>query len=930
MKMRNCFRKSIIVFMLVSLIVSLAIPFQVSASPGENLALSATASANGVIDHFVAARANDGDPETDWATPDNFDDSPSFTLDWNTAQSMNYIIIKTRDPAGNPGGFHDAKIEFFAQGGTLVKTVTLPEDLLIGSELVKGVRFDTISGVYSLKFSSSQSDAYAGFKEFEVYNTDDQNPNLAFYASPVASSSYNNTDLSFRSAVDGNEATEWASAGGMDSEEYLALRWSTPQTINRVVLKSRGWSGNEFKDVSLAFLDQNGTVFKTFAVHSSLVGGTVAPMSFDTVEGVYALAFIAANANAVGTSGLREIEVYDVPAGNLALDATAAATSEASLSHLAANAIDGKQSTEWATLPNASAPSLTINWAAPQSINYIVMKTRDPGLTPFPGGFPDGKLEFFDADNTLIQTVNLIPGLLMGKEMTKFVKFDTINNVYAVKFSSTNSIAYPGFKEIEVYNTPDTDIDLAGSASASASSFYNDTYHYLNATDRNDSTEWASAGGADAMEWYALKWNTPQTMNKIIIKPRLWGGNECSDVSLVFLDQSDAVIETIAINSSLLGAATIPVGFEAIDGIYSVKLYMTNVQGTSGLRDLSVYYDNTARQNLALLAEASANSYVGDGFVAANTNDGDMKTEWATAPGAVTPEYTLSWVTPQSMNYVVIKTRDPGTGVTLGGFPDGKLEFFDLAGNILETVILAPDLLIGANLIKYVKFDKVDGVYALKFSSTVSILYPGFKEFEVYNTQQMERNLANYASVSASSSYNDGLNYLNAVDGNDATEWASAGAAEAEEWYKLTFASAQTLNRVTLKSRTWLDNRFSDVKLELLAQNGDVIKTINVSSQLEGNTSVRMDFATTDNVYAILFSATNVEGTSGLREIEANFVGDVNNDGSLDSEDLVEIKRYLLGLSLISATEDDMIGSGENGKVSLQDLVIMKRIFVSQ
>jgi len=301
------FRKMISYIAVITLLASSVAFYNVNVSGNPvNLALSATVSAVETVGGFPPSNAIDGKESTAWATNENAN-APSFTIQWSTPQTMNYIIMRMRTPDRDNGGFSGSRMEFFDQSDSIIKTITFTSNMFIGNNLVKHIVFAEMTGIYKIRFSANNSIGWPGLKEFEVYSDPSPNPNLALRAELSASSFYN-VDFGPDMAADANDGSEWASSGGVNAQEWFMFRWDVPQNISQITLKARTWAGNQLKDVKIELFDPNDTLIKTIPVDASFLGNSVEQIPFDTVAGVSKVKISATNVGM--TSGFREIEIY--------------------------------------------------------------------------------------------------------------------------------------------------------------------------------------------------------------------------------------------------------------------------------------------------------------------------------------------------------------------------------------------------------------------------------------------------------------------------------------------------------------------------------------------------------------------------------------------------------------------------------------------
>ena len=107
----------------------------------------------------------------------------------------------------------------------------------------------------------------------------------------------------------GDYTREWATVGG-EAGSWLTLSWSTPMTIDRIVLYDRPNANDQVTAGTLHFSD--GT---TLATGSLANGGTAVTLTFSprTVTSVQFV--VDAVSPTTLNIGLAETEVYGAPAG---------------------------------------------------------------------------------------------------------------------------------------------------------------------------------------------------------------------------------------------------------------------------------------------------------------------------------------------------------------------------------------------------------------------------------------------------------------------------------------------------------------------------------------------------------------------------------------------------------------------------------------
>ncbi len=224
--------------------------------------------------------------------------------------------------------------------------------------------------------------------------------NLAPTAVEITASSEYNADYSGAASVDGVVRTkdymipEWFT--DYESEADLTLTWSSPVTVTKATAYDISREDSNVKEITLTFSD--GTVINGGALNTD---GT--PVEIDFGKAITAdsvVIHVVADDDTIAV-GLDEIEIFDEAGNNVALNATATASSVADDEqeftqhgvawypetyenlYEAENAINGEAVAkrpgdgeyEWASLGEMT-PSITYGFTAPIKVGTIVLYDR--------------------------------------------------------------------------------------------------------------------------------------------------------------------------------------------------------------------------------------------------------------------------------------------------------------------------------------------------------------------------------------------------------------------------------------------------------------------------------------------------------------------------------------------------------------------------
>lgn len=286
--------------------------------------------------------------------------------------------------------------------------------------------------------------------------------NLALTADEITTSSSYNDEYSGEQARDGivrgEEFTLHQWITDYESEADLTLTWSSPVTVNRVVFYDRISASDNVASGTITFSD--GTKVEFGALDPE---GQPTEFTFDTITTTSAVIHITADDTTLSV-GLDEVEFFTPDGVNVALDATAEASSvlpdgtdneeyaatwypesyknwygayKAINGYAAANTPEGAEF-EWASKGEPD-PSITFSWFPAVRIGTIVLYDRINTNDHVLGGtieFNDGtKIEFVEIPNDGAPYYIDVPDI----SATDFTIYTITNG------------PNPGFAKVEVY-----------------------------------------------------------------------------------------------------------------------------------------------------------------------------------------------------------------------------------------------------------------------------------------------------------------------------------------------------------------------------------------------------------------------------------------------------------------------------------------------
>ncbi len=171
--------------------------------------------------------------------------------------------------------------------------------------------FTAPASLTTLTFQLIVNDGQINSNPATVTITTSNSPDLALSATATASSQNTSTNQTANKAIDGvvdgypgDYTKEWATTGG-GAGSWLKLTWTTPQTINRIVLYDRPNLNDQITGGTLQFSDGSSVSIGTLNNDGSAVSISFAAKTVTSVQ----LNITSVSAS-TGNVGLSEIEVH--------------------------------------------------------------------------------------------------------------------------------------------------------------------------------------------------------------------------------------------------------------------------------------------------------------------------------------------------------------------------------------------------------------------------------------------------------------------------------------------------------------------------------------------------------------------------------------------------------------------------------------------
>lgn len=267
---------------------------------------------------------------------------------------------------------------------------------------------------------------------------------------------------------------------------------------------------------------------------------------------------------------------------NLALNATASASSIWGAGYEANKANDANMGTRWNTANGKfNNEWLKMDFGTGKDFNQVITR-ENPAFQRITAY----KIQT-STDNT--NWVDRVTGTTVGTN--KIDNFATVNARY-VRLYVTTASNCPTIDEFEVYNsgsgptptpTPTPSVNLAIGKTASASSYYGAGYEASKSNDNNMSTRWNAQAGTGAGQWLRIDFGTATTFNKTVIYQdfnRILGYKIQSS--------TDGTNWTDRVTGGAMGTGGKTDTFAAVSARY-IRMYVTSAQSDGGGPDPTIW-----------------------------------------------------------------------------------------------------------------------------------------------------------------------------------------------------------------------------------------------------------------------------------------------------------------------------------------------------
>ncbi|GAA5841179.1 hypothetical protein JCM3766R1_001696 [Sporobolomyces carnicolor] len=733
-----------------------------SASPNQGAAKAINGVINGYKDDGT------GDYTQEWATASQ-KVGAWITLTWPGPIKVSTIALYDRPNSNDQ--VTGATLKF--DDGSVMTIGALPNG---GAAFVVPVNNVVTRSITLNVTSVSPTTGSAGLTEFAVYGSTMYNvstsPNypggsaslpvpqttdLALVANASASSASTNQGAlkaidgyvnGYKENGSGDYTKEWATPGE-GAGATLTLTWPTAINVSTVVLYDRPNLNDQITSGLLAFSDGtiysfgtlpnngsalvvpvNNVVTSWIQLRVSTVSSTTGSAGLAEIAVYGSLASGAANTTAFSSGGSTLLPVPSTP--DLALNATATASSAASSNQGAAKAVNGvingykddgsgDPNQEWATANQGAGAWITLTWPGSVNVSTVVLYDRpnsgdqitggtlrfDDGSTYAVGPLPNSGIAFVvPVRNVVTRTVTFsitnVSSTTSNVGLQEFAVYGTpLYSVVTTSSAAGSNLLLP------VPQTPD--LALVATATASSSGTNQGASKaidgYINGYKENGSgdytKEWATASqgvGANI----TLTWPTLINVSTVVLydRPNL---NDQITSALVSFSQGSVVYQVgpLPNNGSAL---VVPVNNVVTQSITLKVTGVSATTGSAGLAEFAVYGALASNANatalsggstlvpvpstpdLALNSTASASSSASssqgaskaiDGYINGYKEDGtgDSTREWATSNQGVGAWITLTWPGLVNVSSVALYDRPNANDQITGGtlrFDDGS------------------------------------------------------------------------------------------------------------------------------------------------------------------------------------------------------------------------------------------------------------------
>ena len=456
-------------------------------------------------------------------------------------QTVDAGVVVTLDGSGSfdPGGAR-LTYQWSQTGGG---AVTLSADSVVAPTFTAPGSADTLT------FELVVSDGTGSSKpsDVTVTVTGGAPTDLALSATATASSQDTSTGQTAAKAIDGvvggypgDYSVEWATVGG-GAGSWLKLTWSSPQTLDTIVLYDRPNLSDQITAGTIQFSDGTSVPVPPLANDGSAVTLSFAARTVTSLQ---------LNITAVSAStrnvGLAEIQVYDMGAG--------------------------------------PQPPVA-NAGADQTVDAGVVVTLDGS-----GSFdPGGAALTYQWSQTGGGAVTLSADSVVAPTFTAPGSADTLT--FELVVSDGTGSSKPSDVTVTVTSSPPA--DLALSATATASSQNTSTAQtaakaidgVVDGYPGDYTKEWATMSGG-AGSWLKLTWSSPQTLDTIVLYDRPNLNDQITAGTIQFSDGTSVPVPPLANDGS---AVTLSFAARTVT---SLQLNITAVSASTqnvGLAEIQVY-----------------------------------------------------------------------------------------------------------------------------------------------------------------------------------------------------------------------------------------------------------------------------------------------------------------------------------------------------
>lgn len=310
-------RRTIILLMAMTILVLCTC---LAAHAVVNLATLATPTAETTYNSSTGPeKAIDGVRYTEWSSADA---DSWYQLTWSSPQTIRQVVLKYELWINGGADSRDMALQRLDSDGVTwvdiaAHTMTPARDKFAPAGVMPGTGDPYAEyGFHVFDFEAVTTTAIRLTHQHAIWDLEVREfPNLAVSAIATAQSSYGDGGYYPEKAMDDAGDTEWSSTDSGDGalDSWFQLTWSSPQTINNVVLKYEFWTGEPSRDVALQRLDADGVTWVDIASYTMLPAR-------DTWNPATGYGYHEFNFDAVTTTAIRmthqhamwELEAYDL------------------------------------------------------------------------------------------------------------------------------------------------------------------------------------------------------------------------------------------------------------------------------------------------------------------------------------------------------------------------------------------------------------------------------------------------------------------------------------------------------------------------------------------------------------------------------------------------------------------------------------------